>query len=127
VQVVTFTLTASGAVSLARRRSCPQVTGLLLLGGQTDVVPTSGRYPTKDSQTRTFAPARLHTTAVQTNPADSERVGGAGTNCQEQGCRGGSQENSVHERSLATHDGRLLTWGTEHRRHSAVSNQPAEV
>jgi len=74
------------------------VTGLLLLGGQTYVVPTPGRYPAEDSETRTFAPARLHTTAAQTNPANSQRVGGAGTNCQEQDSRDGPQENAAHER-----------------------------
>jgi hypothetical protein len=63
--------------------------GLLVLGGQTDVVPASGRYPAEDSETRTLAPARLHTTAAQTNPADSQCVGGAGTNGQEQDCRNG--------------------------------------
>jgi hypothetical protein len=72
--------------------------GLLLLGGQTDVVPTPGRYPAEDGETWTVAPARLHTTAAQTNPADSQCAGGAGTNCQEQGCRDGAQEHSAHER-----------------------------
>ena len=72
--------------------------GLLLLGGQTDVVPTPGRYPAEDSEARTFAPARLHTTAAQTNPADSQCVGGAGTNCQEQDCRDGPQKNATHKR-----------------------------
>ena len=74
------------------------VTGLLLLGGQTDVVPAPGRYPAEDSETWTFAPARLRTTAAEPRPADSQCVGGAGTNCQEQDCRDSSQENSTHNR-----------------------------
>ena len=74
------------------------VTGLLLLGGQADVVPPPGRYPAEDSETRTFTPARLHATAAQANPADSQCIGGTGASCQEQDCRDRPQENSAHER-----------------------------
>jgi len=72
------------------------VTGLLLLGGQTNVVPTAGRYPAEDSETRTFAPARLRTTAAQTGPANSQCIGGAGTNGQKEDSRDAPQENSAH-------------------------------
>jgi hypothetical protein len=66
---------------------------------RSDRCGANGRaLPSGNSETRTFAPARLHTTAAQTNPADSRRVGGAGTNCQEQDCRDGPQENSAHKR-----------------------------
>jgi hypothetical protein len=72
--------------------------GLLLLGGQADMVPAPGRYPAEDSETRTFAPARLRTTAAETRPADSQCVGGAGTDCQKEDSRDGPQENSAHTR-----------------------------
>ena len=72
--------------------------GPLLLGGQTDMVPAPGRYPAEDSETRTFAPARLRTTAAETRPADSQYLGGAGTNCQKEDSRDGPQENSAHTR-----------------------------
>jgi hypothetical protein len=84
--------------SLARCWSRLRVTGLLLPGGQTDVVPTPGRYPAEDSETRAFAPTRLRTTAAETRAADSQRVGGAGTNCQKEDSRDASQENSAHTR-----------------------------
>jgi len=74
------------------------MTGLLLLGGQSDVVPAAGRYPAEEGKTRTFAPARLHTTAAQTNPSDPQCVGGAGTNRQEHDSCDGPQENSAHKR-----------------------------
>jgi hypothetical protein len=72
--------------------------GALLLGGESNVVPTPGRYPAEDSQTRTFAPARLRTAAAQTKPTDSQRVGGASTNCQKQDSRDAHKENSAHAR-----------------------------
>ena len=101
-------------------RSIAALTGLLLLGGQANVVPTAGRYPAEDSETRTFAPARLHTTAAQTNPADSQRVAGAGTNCQEQDRRDSPQENSAHTRQLShpttrvhCHEARMCATATD--------------
>ena len=65
------------------------------------MVPTPGRYPAKDSETLTLAPARLRTTAAETRAADSKCVGGTGTNYQQEGCRDAPQENSPHYRSLA--------------------------
>jgi hypothetical protein len=72
--------------------------GLLLLGGQTDMVPTPGRYPAEDSETRAFTPARLRTTTAKTRPADSQRVGGARTNGQKKDPRDGPEENPTHTR-----------------------------
>ena len=72
--------------------------GLLLLGGQTGMVPTPGRYPAEDSETRALTPARLRTTAAKTRPADSRRVGGTRTNGQEKDPRAGPEENPTHKR-----------------------------
>jgi hypothetical protein len=83
---------------LTRCRSRLRVTGALLLGGQTDVMPTPGRYPAKHSQTRTIAPACLRTTAAETGPANSQCIGGAGTNSQQEDSRDAPQENSAHTR-----------------------------
>lgn len=74
------------------------MTGPLLLGGESDVVPTSGRYPAEDCETRTLAPASLCAAAAETGPADSERVGGTGTDCQQENSREASKENSAHTR-----------------------------
>jgi hypothetical protein len=63
---------------------CLRVTGPLLVGGEADVVPAPGRYPAEDSEARTFAPACLRTAAAETRPADSQCVGGAGINCQQE-------------------------------------------
>jgi hypothetical protein len=83
---------------LTRCRSRLRVTGALLLGGQTDVMPTPGRYPAKHSQTRTIAPACLRTTAAETGPAKFQCIGGAGTNSQQEDSRDAPQENSAHTR-----------------------------
>jgi len=94
----TTDLMVGTTASLTRCWSWLRVTRLLLLSGQIDVVPTPGRYPAEDSETRTLAPARLRTTAAQTNPADSQCVGSAGTSCQKEGSRDAPQENSAHTR-----------------------------
>jgi hypothetical protein len=85
-------------VPLTRCRSCLRVTGPLLVGCEADVVPRPGRYPAKDGETWTFAPACLRTAAAETRPADSQCVSGAGSNCQQEDCRDAPQENSAHTR-----------------------------
>ena len=75
-----------------------RVTGPLLLGGETDVVPTTGRYPAQDCETRTLAPASLCAATAETRPADPERVGGAGTDRQQENSRETPKENSAHTR-----------------------------
>jgi len=42
--------------------------------------------------------ARLRATAAETRPADSQCVGGAGTNCQKEHSRETPQENPAHAR-----------------------------
>jgi hypothetical protein len=72
------------------------VTRPLLLGGETDVVPTAGRYPAEDGETRILAPAGLCAATAETRAADSERVGGASTDCQQENSREASEKNSAH-------------------------------
>ena len=75
--------------------------GSLLLGGEADVVPTPGRYPAEDGESRTFAPARLRTPAAESGPADSQCIRGASADCQQDDPGDARQENSTHTASVA--------------------------
>ncbi len=49
-----------------------------------------------------MAPARLRTTATETGPADSQRLGRTRANCQQEEAHHGPQKHSAHAGSLAT-------------------------
>jgi hypothetical protein len=118
---------ASAGTSYAVDHAC-ESRGLLLLGGQTDAAPAPRRYPAEDSQTRTFAPARLHTTAAQTNPADSQRVSSAGTNCQKQGLpRQAPRRIRPTSASLATSRGTNVRYCHGHCWAEETSDRPGQA